>query len=130
MYKFNKNERLNKLFLHCLKENRLERLIPNGYFDFERFNYVMIQNNKEWIANVANSYNWSSTSNYNICSLINCQWTFILGFLNIVNFDENKFVGCIANRSYVSLNPTKEVELYIKIFEKIQDSFRIKIKKL
>lgn len=120
MYKFNENERLNKLFLHCLKENRLERLIPNGYVDFERFNYVIIQNNKEWIANVANSYNWASTSNYDLCSLNNCQWTFILGFLNIIEFKDNKFVDLIARRNYVPLRPDKKIEKYIKIFSNIK----------
>lgn len=132
MYKFNKLERLNKLFLHCLKENRFEKLISNGYFDFEKFNNKFVTNNKEWIANVANSYNWSSTNNYNRCSLINCQWTFMLGFLNIVKFEENRFVGCIAKRSYISIKPTEEIELYVKIFENIENSFyfRNKVKKI
>lgn len=125
MYKFKTNERLSKLFIHCLKENRLEKLIPNGYVNIESFGNCYLRNDKLWLENVANSFNWASTSNYDLCSLNNCQWTFILGFLNIIEFKDNKFVDLIARRNYVPLRPDEKIEKYIKIFSNIKKSYNL-----
>ena len=113
---YQNNHKLFKRLLHIVKELHFEKTFFE-YFQQNYFESKML--NDFWICEAVNSINWSITNDYETCSVINCRWSYIIGFLSIVNFDKNHFISDIANYNYVHYPCSKEIESWMTLFKSL-----------